>query len=196
VIAELKRLSDPITADIDPVKFAQNIQAESDRGAIMLAATMVDDALKERLASNFHAASRDDREKLFDYAGPAGTFSSRILLAKALGIIAPETRDTIDLIRHMRNACAHAQNALDFDSPAIRDAYALFVADSNPPASTHSRLQCRDLFVMVCGVISSTVRGGDLSETSFMLVQSFFEEMARGALATWVPDATKRPDET
>ena len=195
VISDLKRLSDVVTHEVDPEVFARIVQQESDRGAIMLCATMIDDSLRDRLSVAFSAANKADRDRLFDLQGPAGTFSSRILLASSLGVITREERASIDLIRHMRNACAHAQNNLNFDSPTIRDAALLIIGDVSPePFASWPRDKVRDVFAILCGAIGMNIRGVKLPPETHKLVLSFMTEIARGAAKSWlraIPEATQ-----
>lgn len=194
VLAELKRLSETATIDLDPAEFARNMHGESDRGAVMLAATMVDDALKERLFEHFSAANKEDRKALFGFSGPAGTFSSRILLARSLDIIDVPERASINVIRHMRNACAHAQNNLNFDSPPLRAAFELLVTETSTPIADMPRDQIRDLFVLHCGFTAGNIRlrrdGGEVVNSMLPL----FNQFMRDAPVRWVMNNGEPPE--
>lgn len=48
-VQKLREVSARTTLDIDPVAFARSLRGESDRGTIILAATMVDDRLRHQL---------------------------------------------------------------------------------------------------------------------------------------------------
>jgi hypothetical protein len=63
---------------------ANEIQNESDRTAIILFATLLDDTLITRLSAIFGAKLHSDEfDHIFRYEGPLGRFSSRISLAQA-----------------------------------------------------------------------------------------------------------------
>jgi DNA-binding MltR family transcriptional regulator len=57
------------------------------------------------------AKSGDDR--------PLGTFSSRIKIAYALGIIGGKSRHDLDIVGNIRNAFAHGMRDLAFDTKEI-----------------------------------------------------------------------------
>lgn len=84
------------------------LKAESDRGAILVGAAMLDEMLADligmRLASDLGA---EQRERLFDPQGPAGSFSNRIALARALDMIPKPVAQALDMVREIRNAAAH-----------------------------------------------------------------------------------------
>jgi len=56
---------------------------------------------------------------LFRYGGAAGTFSAKLKLAYALGLIDTETYKDLQGIRDVRNAFAHPRGFLHFDSPEV-----------------------------------------------------------------------------
>ncbi|RVQ65716.1 hypothetical protein EKN06_12335 [Croceicoccus ponticola] len=183
VIKGLKVLSQVATEDLDQEQFARHLVAESDRGVIMLSATMVDDALRNVLVERFQRANKDERETLFN--GPAGNFASRTLLAKALGIIDQETKGNIDLLRHMRNACAHAQNDLNFQSPEIQAAIQCLVADSSVPLGQVPPPMMRGAFVLYCRITAHLIRFGAPPESFDAGTDPFLSELMQGLVDQW-----------
>ena len=70
----------------------------------------------------FKGLNSDERERLFGYEGPAGSFSARLILAQALGIIDREKRRKCEIIKAMRNVAAHCHTKITFDTLEIREA--------------------------------------------------------------------------
>lgn len=167
--------------------------AESDRGAIILAVTAIDDAIRIRLLEHFDSANRDDFDDLFDFRGPAGTFASRILLAKSLGIFGTGTQKRINLLRHLRNACAHAQNQLTFSSPAVCKVLEYFVSSSSVPVESMPAKQRRDLFVTLCIAIAGQIRLVELNETTIEALRPILEPVMQEAMRTWFGQPDDQP---
>lgn len=75
------------------------------RASVITAAALLDTML-EKVISAFLIPEADSA-KLFDYSGCMGTFSAKIEMAYALGLISKELRDDLNLYRKIRNDCAH-----------------------------------------------------------------------------------------
>ena len=105
---------------------ANELETQSDRGAVIIAAAWLDDMLLHLLKSTLkdHKASWT---KLFGTGGPLESFSNRIDLATLLGIISTEVRSDLHIIREIRNEFAHQvahrkrHDALTLDSDHIAD---------------------------------------------------------------------------
>ena len=92
---------------------------QSDRGAALIAAAVVEVALRRAISSKI-GAFPDWEEILFESEGaPMGTFYARIKMARALCIIGPIAEAHLDAIRRIRNQFAHSVFRIDFESPAI-----------------------------------------------------------------------------
>lgn len=61
----------------------------------------------------------DVRDKLFTGYGPLASFSAKIDMAFALGLIDAEQRKTLNHVRHIRNVFAHADELLHFNHPSF-----------------------------------------------------------------------------
>lgn len=98
----------------------EGLEHDSDRAAAIIAGSMIDVRLTAAIK---HRLRRDSviENKLFQPSGPLGTFSSKIDLARLMGIIsAPAYRD-IHVVRDIRNSFAHDLKIRDFNTPSIRD---------------------------------------------------------------------------
>ena len=101
---------------------------ESDRGAVIIGADVVDSQLTN-LFQNIISADVSNKKKksLFDYAGPFGTFSSKSNIAFALGYINKNTFTSIDNLRDIRNSAAHSNKEFSIvdNQQKIREIYNL-----------------------------------------------------------------------
>ena len=75
------------------------------RSSIMTSACLMDTMLEKIIEKRF---IKGFNKKMFSNEGCVGTFSSKIDLAFAMGIISKEVRDDIDIFRRIRNDCAHS----------------------------------------------------------------------------------------
>ena len=96
--------------------------AESDRGCILIGASLLDDALsnllRSRLAPDAHVR-KHAMEPLFAAMGPLSSFSSRINMAYCLELLQRWEFEDLELIRKIRNKAAHEYTAKSFKSPEI-----------------------------------------------------------------------------
>lgn len=75
------------------------------RSSIITAAALIDSMLGKVIEK--YLIDDADTDELFSHQGCLGTFSSKIQLAYALGLISKELHDDINLFRKIRNRCAH-----------------------------------------------------------------------------------------
>jgi DNA-binding MltR family transcriptional regulator len=128
-IANLKayaraRFGEPNQSDHFVDDMVADLSNESDRGAIILAATSVEDTLERAILGRMPVLFQDEtaRKRVFENEGIVGTFSKKLEIAYALGLIDAETRKQIDLIREIRNCCAHARKPLSMDKDVLLNA--------------------------------------------------------------------------
>jgi hypothetical protein len=85
--------------------FSNTMRNESDRACAVLGGSLLDHKLEQacqrRMINN---------KNLFEFNGPLGTFSSRILLAHSLAWIDDDIRNDLNSIRKIRNEFAHNVN--------------------------------------------------------------------------------------
>src|SRR5690606_8731412 len=105
---------------------------ESDRGAIILVATNVEDMLEYKILERLPALQEDEpaRKAMFELDGPIASFSRKLHMAYAMGIVNKHYRKQIDLVREIRNACAHSRLPVSLSEPAIADAVRHLVTDT------------------------------------------------------------------
>ncbi len=102
--------------------FYEELQNESPRAAVIIAAAFMDGWLRQLIA-NFMIEDSNVVDELLgtdDIADrPLSTFSSRIKTAYCLGLISKGEYDDLNLIRRIRNRFAHKMLGYSFDDEEI-----------------------------------------------------------------------------
>lgn len=93
---------------------------ETERGAALVAASMLDQRLKEILVA-FLLPSDHSKELLAGFNAPLGTFAARASAAFSLGLIQENEFKEITLIRRIRNEFGHDWKPRTFKSGAVAD---------------------------------------------------------------------------
>ncbi|WP_324026552.1 hypothetical protein QSV08_03280 [Maribacter sp. BPC-D8] len=100
--------------------YKSQILNESDRGLILIIAAYIEDVLKEVLEIKLIGGQKHKRE-LFNFNGPLGTFSSKIMMSFSIGLINSEEQFEINTIRKIRNEFAHTSNIIDLETQKINN---------------------------------------------------------------------------
>ena len=104
---------------------------ETDRAAIVIAGSIVEDALRSMLEAHMRVTqTKTEENEIWGSQGVLGTFSAKIRLAYALRLLDAGARKQLDVLREMRNACAHSQMPIDFDTPQLREVCSGFLQAS------------------------------------------------------------------
>src|SRR4051812_32796495 len=93
--------------------FLEQLRTESDRGAVLAGVSYIEELLLRLFMAKLLLTKKLSGD-LFDGSGPLATFSARIKLAYCLGWIGPEMFHDLDLMRRIRNECAHAHTPVKF----------------------------------------------------------------------------------
>jgi mannitol operon repressor len=93
--------------------FLAEFQAETDRGAALVGAALIDHRLSETLRA-FMVSKTAAGELLDGGSAPLCTFSARIKATFALGLIDRHEQQECDLIRKIRNEFAHRTHGIGF----------------------------------------------------------------------------------
>ena len=139
-----------------------SLENESDRGTVIMTAAMIEDTLVQALKRRLPHLNVKEIDSLFDFNGPMGTFSSKIKCAQAFGIINRATRNHIEVIREMRNACAHSQSGLTFKDDVLRNAVFSMLTDDAVSSYQDDGEYIRLAFVFLTGVIANIIIEGDV----------------------------------
>ncbi|MCZ4314629.1 MltR family transcriptional regulator [Comamonadaceae bacterium G21597-S1] len=93
--------------------FLEEFQSESDRGAALVGAALLDARLERLLLSHMLPGKVAD-ELVSGGNAPLGAFSSRIKVCWALGLITTVERDDLNVVRSIRNEFAHREHGISF----------------------------------------------------------------------------------
>jgi mannitol operon repressor len=143
----------------DFAAFLDEFQAETDRGAALVGAALLDQKLKDTLAA-FFADRRVGAELLNGGNAPLGTLSARIKAALCLGLIDRHEFHECDLIRRIRNEFAHRTHGTTFSDPVIA-AHCSKLRSDLPGGPSAFRDNPRDVFInaTILTVMRLTYRG-------------------------------------
>ncbi|QAU47215.1 hypothetical protein [Bradyrhizobium guangzhouense] len=126
ILSKLRTLSRQQGSMEDFAEFNKQIRSEeNDRGAALLAVTNADMALTQVI---YNVLRPDDvaKDRLEQEGGPLQSFGQRITMGRVLGIYGSDTQHNLDLLRHIRNAFAHAHIPITFQTKEVVDAISLF----------------------------------------------------------------------
>jgi hypothetical protein len=153
-------------AETESDELIADYSVESDRGAIILASTTIEDVLEVKITERLPTLIHDDaaRKKMFENDGTLATFSKKIEMAYALGIIDNDYRKKIDLIREIRNACAHARFPLSLEKKELQDACKALYHDMWAGLVDHKPITLRHAYVGKCSFIGHYILTGEKIE--------------------------------
>jgi len=101
-------------------EFLKEFQGETDRGAALVGAALIDDRLERLLKSHF-ISCKQANELLCSSTAPLGSFSARTKVAYCLGLITELEHNECNLIRRIRNEFAHKVHGLTFKDNKVFD---------------------------------------------------------------------------
>jgi len=101
------------------LKFNKQLNSESDRGAVIVGAALIDESLEQLLKAKL-APHNGREDALFDipYA-PLSTLSAKIDFAYRVGVIREPVKSSCHLLRKVRNDFAHSSENLTFNSSKV-----------------------------------------------------------------------------
>lgn len=109
----------------------EEFNKETDRGAVIFAASLFDINL-ENLLKTFLLAETSSKDELFEnVTGPLGNFSSKILMSYRLGLISRKFARDLQLIRKIRNEFAHNIHGCSFEHSSVKSRILELVKSSN-----------------------------------------------------------------
>ena len=107
----------------DVQKAIDEIANDAPRSAAIVGATFLEDVTQLSLLTKMVAdLSKDEIDRLFIGTAPLSSFSAKINMAHALGLVGSKAKHDLDTIREIRNAFAHAKVSVNFDTLAIANA--------------------------------------------------------------------------
>ncbi|WP_233079168.1 hypothetical protein [Rheinheimera soli] len=102
----------------DLSEFLNEFNKESDRGAALNAAAVLDDWL-ENILRSFFADNKSGKELINGFNAPLGTFAAKAAAAHALGLLQDNEFQEITLIRKIRNEFGHSWKGVSFESEKV-----------------------------------------------------------------------------
>ncbi|MGP9677415.1 hypothetical protein ACT3TC_02040 [Halomonas sp. AOP27-A1-41] len=138
--------------------------SESDRGAAVLAGSYTENVLGKYLA--YKTIDKCSEKELFGSNGPLSTFSQRILISEAFGLVSKNTAETLHYIRKVRNYFAHHPLDASFDSSPVREWIGILrglIELRGDQEEVRSELSNRNVYLLCCGYFSASthVKMGD-----------------------------------
>lgn len=100
--------------------FRKELLKETDRGCALMVGSYLEYEL-ELLLKEKLVGRKKSFDDLFQFNGPLGTFSSKIKMCYAIGLISKETHDELELIRKIRNDFGHEFEAISFSTNQIKE---------------------------------------------------------------------------
>lgn len=108
--------SEPETMELS--EFLSEFNKESDRGAVLSAAAVLDDWLGNILRE-FFADNKSGKDLISGFNAPLGTFSAKVTAAHALGLIQDNEFREITIIRKIRNEFGHSWRGVSFECDKV-----------------------------------------------------------------------------
>lgn len=128
----LRDLSSGIIEDEHIPDIIHELDNQTDRGAALVAAALIDATLTRAVAVRL-VGFKDFKEIIFEKEGaPLGSLFAKTKMARALGVLGPVTEGHTDAIRRIRNQFAHSALKIDFTNPLIATEVDKLLPDANP----------------------------------------------------------------
>ncbi|WP_181182003.1 MULTISPECIES: MltR family transcriptional regulator [unclassified Mesorhizobium] len=120
--AEMRSLQEDLTKAVGLFDQLTNaVMSQGPHGVALVFAQAVDNELTELIFSHMPGLDVELDRSLFKGSAPLATFSAKIDLAKAMGIIEAELWVQLHRLRRLRNKFAHASKVLSFEDQIVID---------------------------------------------------------------------------
>lgn len=161
MLSSLKDLSNmQFLADEHIKEVTDELATQSDRGAALIAAALLDISLRQAMLCRF-VHFKDFTETMYmDQGAPLGSFSARITVARAMGVIGEVAESHLNCIRRIRNQFAHSPIKVDFTHDAVASEIESLAPD-NPewmPSWTPQRRRYLGTCVLLGDKLESVIR--------------------------------------
>lgn len=156
------------------INFRKELTAESERGCALLAASHLD-FLLEKLLSAKLLGTKKHKKQLFDFNGPLGTFSGRIIMSYSLGLISDIRLTDLNTIRKIRNDFGHSPSTISFGDERI------ISLCNNLELTLESNKTPRAKFITSVSWISGGLAGLAYKEKPFEQIEEIELESVKGS---------------
>jgi hypothetical protein len=134
--------------------FFKEVESESDRAATLAFTAALDHHLQSLLINVMRDLSPDDTRRIFHSRGAVfGNLSAKIDACDALNLITPQEAAALNVIRHLRNAAAHAAVSFSFENELVKAECLKLL--SIPDQDDHSTKNntARSIFTVRCYIL-------------------------------------------
>jgi DNA-binding MltR family transcriptional regulator len=135
---------------------------ETDRGCALMTAAFLESEIESLIKEKLLGTNKEV-EKLFEFNGPLGTFSSKAKLSYALGLISKSIFQDLEIIRNIRNDFAHNYKFIDFSTTSIKEKISKLKSHLNVMTIE----TVRELFEITALAILSEIHAGIKLATKF-----------------------------
>jgi len=98
--------------------FLDQLNKESERGAVLISAAYIDDQLAQVLEA-YLLEAEESKDLIIGFNAPLGTFSARAMACLSLGVVGRNEFNDCQIIRKIRNEFAHSTKACFADRKII-----------------------------------------------------------------------------
>jgi hypothetical protein len=147
---------------------------ETDRGTVILLATSLEDAIQDAIQHRFVDLNSDEKSRIFGPDAPLGSFSAKLRIAHALGLLNRKEMMQIDLLREARNACAHNRGPISLKTPQLSAVIDLFVKSEGDWIAKHEDPKIR--IALTVAYFAYRLTGMDPTAASRRLLETLIEE--------------------
>ena len=98
----------------------KTIAEESDRAKVVFIAAWIDNFLEVKLKNEFSKGNVKARDQLFKPSGPFSSFSAKLNTVFCAGWIDTDVHHDVQIIRKLRNDCAHTIEPISLNAENIR----------------------------------------------------------------------------
>lgn len=160
----LRALSASFPAPVELERSLDSLYKQPDRVAAIMAAALIEAVLERLIRVSFKHDSKVRNSILFGANGPLSTFSGKIHIAAAFGIITEAMAEELVRMKNIRNVFAHAATNVDFETPEIaQEAYGFNTLEAvrNVPsmkdAPHYNSFAGKHGYILVAGILAITM---------------------------------------
>lgn len=165
------------------VPYFNEIVNESDRGAVLITAEIVNQALEKRITSDLpeFLNTKKQRTELLSFNGLLGTFSSRIKFAALKGWISEVAFNSIDALRKLRNDAAHVDSTFALNDDRSKALLTRFLETGTGVAVTIHNINVEILLMEYLEALRTkgVELQADLGHNPFETNATIYEELKR-----------------
>jgi hypothetical protein len=115
----LRELSRHLPSSPEIKKIIYGLADQDDLHVAIIGVSIIEAHLAKVIETRLHRTDKDFINRLFENRGPLGDFNSKILIAKAFGLLTRPLADELHVMRAIRNTFAHAKMPLSLDMQPI-----------------------------------------------------------------------------